>query len=103
MAAQKTGQRLLQLVKVVNRSVSRIDAAVEVSAQPDVLRAARRAREVDCVPDHVVQSCPAPLAQMGRIKADAEDAAATGDLGRCRIGDLPIARKDGAGVAVRAD
>src|SRR5260370_40014859 len=37
------------------------------------------------------------------VKADAEDAAATRDLRRSGVGDLPIAWNDLASVAVRAD
>src|SRR5260370_30829792 len=37
------------------------------------------------------------------VKADAEDAAATRDLRRSGVGDLPIAGADLASVAVRAD
>jgi len=47
-------RQLFELIEIADRPVSRIDAAIQVGAQPDMLWAACRARQVNGMPNHVV-------------------------------------------------
>ena len=100
MQAQSRGQ-LLQLRQAVDWRVARVEPAVEVGAQADVLRATRGSCVVDDVLHHIVQGRSARRPQVVAVEADADDAASACNLSHRVISQLAVAGHDGTSVAVR--
>src|SRR3979490_2077247 len=94
------GRQALQLDEVVERGVLHSETTIQVGAQSNVFRTARRTRQMNGMPGHVIERSPARRAQMGLVEADPQDATPASDLGSCRVSDLPVARHDRTGIAV---
>src|SRR4029077_11428261 len=80
----------LHLFEVADGAVPRVDAAIEVGAEADMLRTPGGAGVVNRMADHVVEACPALRPEVVWIEADADDASAARDLGGRRARDLAI-------------
>src|SRR5258708_7550089 len=102
VSAQHAPQAV-ELGRVIHRPISVVDAAVEIGADAHVLGSSRRASVMHRMTDDVGQARLSFGAKMARIKADADDAPAARDLRGGRVGDLSVARNQGARVAVRGD
>src|SRR5438067_7029693 len=74
-------RQLLQLRQVTDGGVLRVETAVEVGAERDVLRIARRTRVMDHVPDDVLERRAPRRAEMALVEADPYHSSPPRDLG----------------------
>src|SRR5438309_1903650 len=82
--------------------MSRIETSIQVGAQADVLWTTGGASEVHGMTHHISERGSTCFAEVRLVEADAEHAAACGDLGGSGVGDLPVARNDRPCIAVRS-
>src|SRR5713101_418501 len=84
--------QILELRQVFHRPIPVIDAAIEIRADSHVLWSTRGAGVVQRMTDDIGQACLPFRAKMTRIKTDADDASAAGDLRGGGVGDLSVTR-----------